>query len=105
MPITASRKIICVLDGGYYFRVGAAEFSVGPGTTVVVPHGSYRTFVTATGGRLLCVCAPAGHEELLLKLGRLGPAAHPERASEVWRRFATTALPGDEGRPWRRGSQ
>jgi mannose-6-phosphate isomerase-like protein (cupin superfamily) len=95
-------KIICVLDGGYYFRVGDAEFSVGPGTTVVVPRGSYHTFMTATGGRLLCVCAPAGNEELLLELGRLGPDARPERTAEVYRRFATTALPGDEGRPWRR---
>jgi hypothetical protein len=29
-----------------------AEFSGGAGTTVVVPRGSYHTFVTATGGRL-----------------------------------------------------
>jgi hypothetical protein len=33
-------------------RVGKAEFSGGAGTTVVVPRGSYHTFVTATGGRL-----------------------------------------------------
>jgi mannose-6-phosphate isomerase-like protein (cupin superfamily) len=41
-------KITFVLDGTYYFRVGDAEFSAGPGATVVVPRGSYHTFVTAT---------------------------------------------------------
>jgi hypothetical protein len=45
-------KIAYVLDGVYDFRVGKAEFSGGAGTTVVVPRGSYHTFVTATGGRL-----------------------------------------------------
>ena len=69
---------------------------------MVVPRGSYHTFVTATGGRLLFVSAPAGNEELFLELGRLGPAASAEQMAEVNLRFATTALPGDEGRPWRR---
>lgn len=91
-------KIAFVLDGVYYFRVGDAEFSAGPGATVVVPCGSYHTFVTETGGRLLFVCAPAGNEELFLELGRLGPGALPGQVAEVCRRFATTALPGDERR-------
>jgi mannose-6-phosphate isomerase-like protein (cupin superfamily) len=94
-------KIAYVLDGVYHFRVGDAEFSGGAGTTVVVPRGSYHTFVTATGGRLLFVNAPAGNEELFLELGRLGPAVSPEQIAEVDKRFATTALPGDEGRSWR----
>jgi quercetin dioxygenase-like cupin family protein len=94
-------KIAYVLDGEYHFRVGGAEFSGGAGTMVVVPRGSYHTFVTATGGRLLFVSAPAGNEELFLELGRLGPAATPDEVSEINRRFATTSLPGDEGRPWR----
>src|ERR1700760_1664583 len=38
-------KIAYVLDGTYEFRVGDAEFSGGPGTMVVVPKGSYHTFV------------------------------------------------------------
>jgi mannose-6-phosphate isomerase-like protein (cupin superfamily) len=94
-------KIAYVLDGVYHFRVGGAEFAGGAGATVVVPRGSYHTFVTATGGRLLVVSAPAGNEELSLELGRLGPGASPEQLAEVGQRFATTALPGDEGRPWR----
>jgi mannose-6-phosphate isomerase-like protein (cupin superfamily) len=98
-------KIAYVLDGVYHFRVGDAEFSAGPGTTVVVPRGSYHTFVTATGGRLLFLCAPAGDEELFLELGHLGPDARPEQRAEVDRRFATTALPDDEGRPWRHPSR
>ena len=98
-------KIACVLDGVYHFRVGDAEFSGGPGATVVVPRGSYHAFVTATGGRLLFVSGPAGNEELFLELGRLGPDAPPEQTSEVYRRFATTTLPGDEGRPWRQSSR
>jgi mannose-6-phosphate isomerase-like protein (cupin superfamily) len=94
-------KIAYVLDGSYDFRVGDAEFSGGAGTMVVVPRGSYHTFVTATGGRLLFVSVPAGNEELFLELGRLGTAASTEQTAEVDRRFATTARPGDEGRPWR----
>ena len=94
-------KIAYVLDGVYDFQVGDAEFSGGAGTTVVVPRGSYHTFVTATGGRLLFVSAPAGNEELFVELGRLGPAASEEQMAEVDRRFGTTALPGDEGPPWR----
>lgn len=94
-------KIAYVLDGTYHFRVGDAEFSGETGTMVVVPRGSYHTFVTPTGGRLLFVSAPAGNEELFLELGRLGPAASPEQLAKVDERFATTRLPGDEGRPWR----
>lgn len=94
-------KIAYVLDGSYHFRVGDAEFPGVPGTTVVVPRGSYHTFVTATGGRLLFASAPAGNEELFLELGRLGPDASPGQRAELDQRFATTALPGDEGRPWR----
>ena len=68
---------------------------------MVVPRGSYHAFVTATGGKLLFVSAPSGNEELFLEIGRLGPDASPEQLAEVDKRFATTALPGDEGRPWR----
>jgi mannose-6-phosphate isomerase-like protein (cupin superfamily) len=94
-------KIAYVLDGTYHFRVGDAEFSGSAGTTVVVPRGSYHTFVTPTGGRLLFVSSPAGNEELFLELGRLGTGASPEQVAEVNKRFATTSLPGDEGLPWR----
>ena len=94
-------KIAYVVDGVYHFRVGSAVFSGGAGTMVVVPRGSYHTFVTATGGKLLFVSAPSGNEELFLEIGRLGPDASPEQLAEVDKRFATTALPGDEGRPWR----
>ena len=95
--IEAARALAPAID----FRVGDAEFSGAAGTTVVVPRGSYHTFVTATGVRLLFVSAPAGNEELFCELGRLGPAASPEQIAELNKRFATTALPGDEGRPWR----
>ena len=95
-------KILYVLDGVYDFRVGDAKFSGGPGSAVVVPRGSYHAFVTATGGRILFVSAPAGNEEMFLELGRLEPGASHEQVLEVERRqFATTTLPGDEGRPWR----
>ena len=87
-------KIAYVLDGVYDFRVGDAEFSGGAGTTVVVSRGSHHAFVTATGGRLLFVSAPAGNEELFPGLGRLGPAASVEQIAEVDRRFATTAPAG-----------
>jgi mannose-6-phosphate isomerase-like protein (cupin superfamily) len=98
-------KIAYVLDGVYHFRVGGAEFAGVVGTTVVVPRGSHHTFVTATGGRLLFVCAPAGNEEFFRELGRLGPDASPEQICELDKRFATTALPGEEGRPWGRAGR
>jgi quercetin dioxygenase-like cupin family protein len=94
-------KIAYVLEGEYHFRVGDAEFSGGPGTTVVVPRGSYHTFVTPTGGKLLFVSAPAGNEQLFVELGRLGSDPTPEQLVAVDERFATTPLPGDGGRPWR----
>jgi quercetin dioxygenase-like cupin family protein len=94
-------KIAYVLEGVYDFRVGDAEFSGGVGTMVVVPRGSYHTFVTATGGKLLFVSSPAGNEELFLELGRLGPAASADQLAALDERFATTRLPGDAGRPWR----
>jgi quercetin dioxygenase-like cupin family protein len=97
----AFMKVAYVLDGVYHFRVGDAEFSGGAGTMVVVPRGAYHTFVTATGGRLLFVSAPAGNEELFLEIGRLGPDASAEQLAEVDKRFATTALLGGEGQPWR----
>jgi hypothetical protein len=49
---------------------------------------------------LLFASAPAGNEELFLELGRLGPDASLEQVTELDKRFATTALPGGEGRPW-----
>jgi quercetin dioxygenase-like cupin family protein len=94
-------KIAYVLDGTYEFRVGNAEFSGGPGTTVVVPRGAYHTFTTATGGKLLFVSSPAGNEELFIELGRLGPDPSPQQLAEIDHRFATTKLPGDEGGGWR----
>ena len=94
-------KIAYVLDGVYDFRVGDVEFSGGAGTMVVVPRGSYHTFVTATGGKILFVSAPAGNEQMFFELGRLGPAASPKQAAEVEKRFGMTTLTGDEGRPWR----
>jgi mannose-6-phosphate isomerase-like protein (cupin superfamily) len=94
-------KILYILEGVYDFRVGDAEFSGGPGTLVVVPRGSYHTFVTATGGKILFVSGPAGNEQMFVELGRLGPGASPQQAAEIEERFSITALPGDEGRPWR----
>ena len=93
-------KIAYVLEGTYEFRVGDAEFSGGPGTTVVVPRGTYHTFTTATGGKLLFVSAPAGNEQLFIELGRLGPGATPEQLAAIDERFATTKLSGDAGLPW-----
>src|SRR3954451_19258342 len=61
-------KIAYVLEGNYEFRVGDAEFSGGPGTIVVVPRGSFHTFTTATGGKVLFVSSPAGNEELFTEL-------------------------------------
>jgi quercetin dioxygenase-like cupin family protein len=94
-------KILYVLDGVYDFRVGDAEFSGGAGTLVVVPRGSHHTFVTATGGKMLFVSAPAGNEQMFLELARLGPGASPEQAAEVEKRFGMTPLAGDDGGPWR----
>ncbi|NMO51880.1 cupin domain-containing protein [Actinoplanes sp. TBRC 11911] len=94
-------KIAYVLEGTYDFRVGDAEFSGGPGTIVVVPRGSYHTFVTATGGKMLFVSSPAGNEELFAELGRLGPSPSREDLDKVDERFATDRLPGEQGRPWR----
>ncbi|MFF5287795.1 cupin domain-containing protein [Paractinoplanes globisporus] len=91
-------KIAYVLEGEYHFRVGDAEFSGGPGTTVVVPQGSYHTFVTPTGGKLLFVSAPAGNEELFEEIGRLGPDPSAEQLAAIDERFATTHLTADEDR-------
>jgi glyoxylate utilization-related uncharacterized protein len=93
-------KIAYVLDGAYHFRVGGAVFSGGAGTMVVVPRGSYHTFVTATGGKLLFVSARRQRGTV--------PRDRPPwtgcvagAAAEVDKRFATAALPDDKGRPWR----
>jgi quercetin dioxygenase-like cupin family protein len=94
-------KVLYVLEGDYEFRVGDAEFAGGPGTTVVVPRGSYHTFVTATGGKILFVSGPAGNEAMFLELARLGPAVSPEQAAEVEERFGTTTLTGKDAVPWR----
>jgi mannose-6-phosphate isomerase-like protein (cupin superfamily) len=94
-------KSLYILEGVYDFRVGDAEFSGGPGTLVVVPRGSYHTFVTATGGKMLFASSPAGNEQMLVELGRLGPVALPGQAAEVEKRFGLTTLAGEEGRPWR----
>ena len=53
------------------------------------------------GGKLLFVSAPAGNEELFIELGRLGSDPTAEQLAAIDERFATTGLPGDEGRPWR----
>jgi quercetin dioxygenase-like cupin family protein len=98
-------KIAYILEGEYHFRVGDAEVSGWPGATVVVPQGAYHTFVTPTGGKLLFVSAPAGNGELFEELGRVGPDATAEQLAEINERFGTTALPGDEGRPWRQLSR
>ena len=94
-------KVLYVLDGEYEFRVGDAEFSGGPGTTVVVPRGSYHTFVTATGGKILFVSGPGGNEQMFLELARLGSGATPEEPAEVEKRFHTATLAGEDAFPWR----
>jgi mannose-6-phosphate isomerase-like protein (cupin superfamily) len=94
-------KVLYVLDGVYEFRVGEAEFSGGPGTTVVVPRGSHHTFVTATGGKILFVSGPAGNEQMFLELARLEPGASPAQSAEVEKRFGTTTLTGKDAFPWR----
>jgi len=88
-------KILYVLEGEYEFRVG------GPGTLVVVPRGSQHVFTTATGGRVLFVCCPAGNEEMFLELGRLGPNASEAQLAEVRDRFAMVSLPGDSSYVWK----
>jgi quercetin dioxygenase-like cupin family protein len=87
-------KIAYILEGEYHFRVGDAEFSGGPGTTVVIPQGAYHTFLTPTGGKMLFVSSPSGNEELFEELGRLGPDATADQRAEVDRRFNTTHFPG-----------
>lgn len=94
-------KVMYVLEGEYQFRVGSAEFAGGPGTTVVVPRGTYHSFVTPTGGKVLFTCSPSGNEEMFRELGRLGPNPSAEQVAQVHERFAMTELPGDENRPWR----
>ena len=92
------------MEGQYEFRVGDAEFRGGPGTLAVVPQGSQHAFTTATGGRMFFVCSPSGNEEMFLEMGRLGAQPDPEAVAEVARRFGTSGLPGDAGRPWRPGA-
>jgi mannose-6-phosphate isomerase-like protein (cupin superfamily) len=94
-------KIMYVVEGEYEFRVGGAEFSGGPGTTVVVPRGAYHTFTTPTGGKVLFISAPAGNEKLFEELGRVGPHPTDAQLAEIDERMNTTQLPGEEGRPWR----
>jgi quercetin dioxygenase-like cupin family protein len=94
-------KIAYVLAGEYDFRVGATTFHGSPGTCVVVPRGSYHTFTTHTGGRLLFVSSPAGNEEFFIEMGRLGPNPTTIELDELTERFETTSLPGADGRPWR----
>jgi mannose-6-phosphate isomerase-like protein (cupin superfamily) len=86
-------KIAYILEGEYEFRVGDAEFSGGPGTTVVVPRGAYHTFLTATGGKMLFVSAPSGNEDLFVELGRLGPNPTADRAPRSTNASARRASP------------
>jgi quercetin dioxygenase-like cupin family protein len=97
----AFMKILYILHGEYEFRVGGAEFSGGPGSTVVVPRGAYHTFTTRTGGKVLFISAPAGNEKLFEELGRVGPHPTDEQLAEIDELMSTTRLPGEEGRPWR----
>jgi len=89
-------KVLYILEGHYDFRVGDAEFSGGPGTTVVVPRGSQHTFTTPTGGRVLFVSSPSGNEEFFLEMGRLGANPTPQQLSELRARFQTVDLDGEE---------
>ena len=93
-------KIAYILEGEYEFRVGDATFSGGPGDMVVVPKGSQHTFTTATGGKLLFVCAPSGNEELFLEMGELGPHATSDQLKALNERFETVGLAGDDA-SWR----
>jgi mannose-6-phosphate isomerase-like protein (cupin superfamily) len=92
-------KILFVLEGQYYFRVGDAEFPGGPGTVVVVPRGSQHTFTTPTGGRVLFVSAPSGNEEFFLEMGRLGPNPTSEQLADLNTRFQTVGL-GEHEASW-----
>lgn len=92
-------KIIYVLEGDYVFQVGEASFSGGPGTMVVVPKGSLHSFTTATGGRALFVCSPAGNEELFLELGKMGQHPTPQQVAELNTRFRTSG-PDDAQASW-----
>ena len=79
-----------VLEGEHVFVCGDAEFTVGPGGTVFLPHGvphSHRRVVPWTG-RLLGMTSPAGFEgffRVLAEAAATGEAAGAayERASEA----------------------
>lgn len=94
-------KVLYVLEGEYNFRVGGRTFAGGPGTLVYVPRGSHHTFTTPTGGRVLFVCSPSGNEEMFLELGKLGATASAAELEDLYARFTTVELAGEDGRPWR----
>jgi mannose-6-phosphate isomerase-like protein (cupin superfamily) len=97
-------ELFYVLEGEHVFRVGDAEFQVGPGGTVFAPRGvphAHRRVVPRTG-RFLTMTSPAGLEGFFRELseaereGTIGPEAYA-RASErygiTWLDAAAEAQP------------
>ena len=81
-----------VLEGEYRFIVGDAEFSAGPGATVLVPRGTPHGLIAGEGGgRHLTIFAPAGCERAFIEIGAAQEAGStgPEFWQSLGKRTAT----------------
>lgn len=60
-----------VLEGEVEFTFRGEKHVAGPGATVNVPSNAPHNFrnVSHAPARLLCICAPAGQDELFLEVG------------------------------------
>jgi quercetin dioxygenase-like cupin family protein len=64
-------ELFTLLEGEVEFTFRGQKLTAGAGTTVNIPANAPHAFANRSGkvARLLCLCAPAGQEELFLAVG------------------------------------
>jgi len=64
-------EMFTLLEGELQFTFRGETATVGAGTTVNIPANAPHFFVNTSGkpARMLCMCAPAGQENLFIELG------------------------------------
>jgi quercetin dioxygenase-like cupin family protein len=85
-----SLEAFYVLDGGFTFTLGDADFEAGPGSFVLIPRNTRHLMrAEAGGGRFLTLWTPGGLEQMFVEFSRLSPDAlrDPEVRKSISARF------------------